>query len=424
MIRKKQVIFILPVLFSLLFFSGCWGAREPDELAYVLATGIDKGKENIVKVTFEVAVPKAIPGGGGGGEEKPFKDISVEAASLFGALRLGNSFVGRELTLLHNRVVIVSEEIAREGVSTYINPLIRSREIRRNTFILVARGSAANFIKKNQPLIERYPSRQMDFLLDNASTTGFSLTSIINEFTEALKSPGREAVATLVGVNEGREGEDKKLSQEEKAFHETAYLPGDVPRQGGNAVEAIGLAAFRGDKLVGYLDGNQTRYYQMLTGDFETAVFTFPDPRKPEQYIIVLELKEELPPKVKVDLSGPGPKVEVDIILEADILSIQSGINYETGDERERLKHYLEEVITREMQEVIKKSQQEFKSDIFGFGEYTRHYFWTWQDWKEYGWLERYLEAEVVVNTELLFRRPGMMLRTEPITSTQTGGEE
>lgn len=419
--RLKTGILLLNC-FLFFLVPGCWGARETDGLGYVLSMGIDKGKENILQVTFQIAMPQA-PGGNGGGEKgRNTEIVSLEAASLFGALQLANAFVSRDVTLIHNRAVIISEELAREGMSKYINPLIRSREIRRNTFLIVTRGQAREFIEKNQPLLEKNPSRHFELLLEGKHFTGFIPDSTINDFTEGVKSPGKEAVTSLAGVNEGNKGEERGWNVTEKARQETAYLPGTVPRVGGNKIEFIGLAVFRGDRLVGFLNGSQTRYYQMAAGMFESAVFTFPDPRYPQTYIISMEVRKGRNPDIHVDLSQEVPRIQIDQVLEGEIMSIQSGESYETGENERELEEYIAGYISREVTNVVKAAQREFGSDIFGFGNYTRRYFWTWEDWVNYSWLERFPTAEVRVNTIVAIRRTGLMAKTVPIAS-QKGGE-
>jgi spore germination protein KC len=419
-------MFLVFFCLCLFLLPGCWGARETDELAYILTLGIDKGTENVINVTFQMALPrgkeeKGSGGEGGGEKEKTTEIISVEAASLFGALQLASAFSAREPTLIHNRTVIVSGDIAREGLARYINPLLRSREIRRNTFIVVTPGKARDFIEKNKPPSEKNPSRQFELAFEAADYAGFMMNSIINEFSENMKSPGREAVTALVNVNEGRKGRENGRSVEEKAGREVACLPGEIAREGGNKIDIIGLAAFRGDRLAGYLNGSETRYYQMASGKFRSAIITFPDPEKPGEDIIVMRLRKGRNPVVRVDLSGPVPLIDENIILEGEILSIQSGINYELGEKERQLQRYLEDYITREITKVIEKTQKEFKSDIFGFGNYTRRFFWTWQDWQDYRWLDKYPEAKVKVRTNLKIRRPGLMIRTIPVKGSLEG---
>lgn len=413
--RNRASLGLIIILFTVLS-TGCWGVSETDELAYILAMGIDKGEVNIIRATFQIAIPKALAGGEGGGGDEPVLNISVEAASIFGALQLANAFVSRELTFIHNRMVVVSDEIAREGLNRYINPLIRSREIRRNTFIMVTRGSSKDFLEKNKPVLEINPSQQFELLLGEAGKVGFMVDTTLNDFYNSAKLPGRQPVITLVGITaKDKKGEENTATRGEMIKREVAYLPGEVPREGGNEIESIGLAAFRGDKLAGYLDGAETRYYQMISADFQKAIFTFPDPEKPDTDIIVIEIKAGRSPDKGVRFVGGEPLIDVNIILEGEIRSLQSGINYEGGEKLKELEKFLEDSIAREVLAVIKKTQGEFKSDIYGFGESTRKYFWTYPAWESYNWHEVYPQTEVNVKVDMRIRRSGLMIRTAPI---------
>jgi spore germination protein KC len=161
----------------------------------------------------------------------------------------------------------------------------------------------------------------------------------------------------------------------------------------------------------------------MLTGEIRETIFTYPDLEKPEEYIIVIEIRKGRSPEFKVNLTGEKPQFEVKLVLEGEIMSIQSGINYELDEAADKLDTYLEQTIRREVIKVIEKTQKEFKSDIIGFGEYTRPYFWTWQDWEDYHWLERYPDAEIEVKVQLDIRRTGLMIKTEEINTSDGGGE-
>ena len=419
MIPKIKGVLLLCLLIPvLLLIQGCWGSREADELGYVLLMGFDKGEEELLKVTYQMALPQPVEGGEA---EKATEIISVEAASVYGALQLVSAFVSKHLTLVHNGVIVVSEELAREGLSKYINPLVRSRDLRRTTFLMVAKGKAGEFIEKNKGLIfEKYPSRQMDIFMKAADITGFIYDSDIHSFYQGLKSPGKQATTALVGVQRAKEDEapetegKKHQSYKEKIKEEMAYLPGEIPREGGNKIELIGLAAFKDDKLVGFLDGQETRFYQMLTGDFENGIFSFPEPEEPKDNLIVLEIKKRAHPRIRVKADETKTVIEVDILLEGEFLSIQSGKNYENGELRQNLENYISTFISQEAIRLIKKTQEEYASDIFGFGEYTRGFFWTWQEWVDYDWLAQYPYCEVKVQTFFNVVRPGMMLKTAP----------
>jgi spore germination protein KC len=252
-------------------------------------------------------------------------------------------------------------------------------------------------------------------------TTGLLPHADIHRFYEGLNSPGSQPIAALIGMEKKspeKEKEDELKQQEqnskEKVEQGLAYLPGEIPRKGGNEIEIIGLAAFREDKLIGYLNGKETRFYQLLTGNFVRGSITFPDPDPKEagSNIIVAEIIQGRKPEVTIDLRQQ--KMKIRLFLEGEILSIQSGENYEQGRLRRQLEDYVSRTISREATRLIRKTQEEFRADIFGFGENTRTDFLTWQDWIEYDWLSKYPQFEVSVETEFHVRRTGMMMRTAP----------
>lgn len=416
--KVRSFLFLCMLLPVMLLLQGCWGSQETDEIGYILLMGFDKGEENILKVTYQMAIPQPAEGGEAGAATEI---IEVEAASIYGAQQLISAFVSKHSILGHNRAIIVSEELAREGLSKYINPLVRSRDLRRTTFLMVVKGKAGEFIEKNKGLIfEKYPSRQVDIFMASSDLTGFIYESDIHSFYQCLKSPGQEATAALVAVQKEKEdeeneiGEKKSRSNEEKIKDEMAYLPGEIPRKGGNKIELIGQAVFKDDKLVGFLDGKETRYYQMLTGDFEKGIFSFPDPQEPDNNVVVIEIIKRIHPKIRIKSAENKTVIEVDIFLKGEILSIQSGKNYESGKLHQELENYIRTFIAHGATQLIKKTQEEYASDIFGFGEYTRKFFWTWSEWVNYDWLTQYPYCEVKVQTFFNIRRPGMMIKTSP----------
>lgn len=416
MMRKRRinklVILMVVQFIILLCATGCWGIKETDQLGYILSTGIDIAEEDLIEVTFKIAVPQSEKGVGG---EESTELVSIKAASIFGALHLADAFVSRDLTFIHNRVLVVSQDIAKNGINKYFAPLMRNRDIRRNTFLFVTKGKAREFLEKNKAYLEKYPSRQFELLMETGKITGLTpYTNLLNFYTD-IKSPGKEPIAVLVALNDGKAKQKLTGNEMEAILQEMSYTAGQLPRKGGNKIDMIGTAVFKKDKLVGFLDGTETRYCQMVTGDFLHGFFAFPDPEK-EDAVLVLEFKKGRSPDIKVNQKGYIPVVNIDIILEAEIMSIESGIPYEKGKKEQMLEDYIARYVTKGVEDVIKKTQEEFKSDIFGLGDYTRTNFLTWKQWEEFRWLDIYPEVEVKVNTKVEIRRTGHMSKTIPLS--------
>jgi spore germination protein KC len=114
------------------------------------------------------------------------------------------------------------------------------------------------------------------------------------------------------------------------------------------------------------------------------------------------------PLSVKVDLKGEKPRISVRLKLEAEIFSIQSGVDYEQGQKQVELKKYLEQYCAEEVQRLIQKCQQEFKADIFGFGEVIHES--NPKQWKDISknWESTFQSLDINVNVDSRVRGTGL----------------
>ena len=168
--------------------TGCWDKKEAEERSYVVAIGLDLPKgidieeEQAVDVTFQFSNPKlnikgASPSGG-----SEIKDIiTLTAPDFVTARNMANSFVTREISFSHNKVLIISEELAKtEFFYRMLSTAVADIEVRRETNMIVTEGKAAEFISKNKPEMMIRPHRYYQFLIDRATETGLVPESTIN----------------------------------------------------------------------------------------------------------------------------------------------------------------------------------------------------------------------------------------------------
>ena len=114
---------ILTVLAAFLL-CGCKSAVEPNDLAYVVAVGIDDADGADYDFTLQIANPQAISGGsseeGGEGGRETVTDITITAPTVFSAVNIANHLYSKQLSLAHTKLIAVSEELARgEGLSEF-----------------------------------------------------------------------------------------------------------------------------------------------------------------------------------------------------------------------------------------------------------------------------------------------------------------
>lgn len=409
----------LMALVFLLLTAGCYGYREVDESAYVIALGIDKGRENMLSVSFQIAVPKAITGGGGGvgggggggpgGDKGTAFVTTIESPTLLSALESVNAYVDRRATLTHTRAIIFSRDLAEESIVPYLAPLTRFREFRRNTFVMVTTCPAKDFLKEIQPVLEDNPAKYLELLTGGNRYTEFIPDSTFYNFYNPLKQRAQSPLAALAGLQ--RQGEGPV----DPTFKPKAgYIAGQIPRDGGGKPELMGAAVFSEGKMVGAINGEEVGYVKMIRGEFRRTIMNLRDPLAPDKFII-FEMRPQKSPETKTELIDGTAFVSTRVFLEGTIISIQSGENYEDPDKMPLLEQAVEERLTEQTGKLVQKAQTEFRTDFFGFGQFIRKQFLTLPEWEQYRWSERFPEAEVDVTYRFRIRRTGLLHETRPV---------
>lgn len=449
MISRLKKLLLLALLACLcLVGNGCWSSDEPDNFAYVLAIGVDKGEENRIKMTYLIANSKEMGAGKEGGDAAQKSLItSIETPSLFVTLNTVNTYIGRKLTLMHAKIIIFSEETARSGLmGSFVPAMGQYREVRGTMFIGVTKGKAADRINAIKPILETNPAKYIELVASSGVYTGFiPQTELLNTMYISLSSDGIEPVTMLFGPSrEQAASEDSAddggeltsdaeepvggagsagngMTGEYRA--EGDYVAGTLPREGGINFGAMGAAAFRGQVMVGEMTGDEVVAWGMLTGKYRTSIMSLIDPLVPDT-VLSATVSEGRKPRVRVRLEDGKPYIDVEVTLEGDILGIQSLIDYQQPDKQPVLEAAYTEKLAGLINGIIKKSQEEFRSDIFGFGLYARRLYLTQEQWKAVHWEEIYPEAEINATVNFKIRRSGMLIQIMPIINPEAGVEE
>ena len=415
----KVLASFLAALF-LLAIPGCNGSREMDQMAFVAALGLDVGQGNALEVSFAISNPMVIAGGssssdggGGGPGGKPTLVAGVEAPSVDAAINLINSSLSRRVTLEQMKAVFISERLARQGVRPVLLAMLRYPEFRDTAFVFVNRGRTADLLQKNKPYMETTPAKQFELVMSNGKRTGHFPYIQLKAFLNAMESHGTNAIAPLAAINPSVNQRKKGLTGQAgpAPAAEKPYLAGQVPAIGNNPFEIMGTAVFRGDQLVGFLDGESTRMLLMLRGEFEQAIFTLPDPRAPGNQVVLL-VRQRQKPSVTVESSEQGFKVNEKIALEYDLESVQSGQTYECPSQSGQIDRLLADFVQQKATGVIQLAQRRYRSDILRWGLYAAHTVPTWDEWEKLNWQSQFPGASVDVTVSASMRRPGMLLDT------------
>ena len=110
--KKIMHILVLLVLISPILLTNMASSRNLDNLAYVVALGIDKGDSNVLKLTFQFASPSGDSSGSSSSQSDTSSITTIECSSIDSGISLMNSYMTKKVNLSHCKAIVISESLA------------------------------------------------------------------------------------------------------------------------------------------------------------------------------------------------------------------------------------------------------------------------------------------------------------------------
>lgn len=329
--RGIRSIFITIILICLTMpLYGCWDYIDSRDISYVAGMSIDK-KDNKYNLTYEII--KA----GADGKSASSKMISSEGDTIHAALRDVVKKAGTRLQLSHTKVIIVSENIAAEGIGDALDLINRDVELRNDMWILVAKSLAASDILNTLDSPDDIISFNIAKAISKPSVIGKYVSAEIFTVIEGFKSPDKAALVPLVNVKKGGE------------------------------LNISGCGVFRGDKMVGALEEDDILMLNIIREDREADEFVISVPVGDKGYIgaELMDIKRRFTPGVQDN----KPTVDIDLEINLAISEVESkDVNLNEQKCRDKLKKDIETYITENIYALMEQLQQEYNSDVIGIG--------------------------------------------------------
>lgn len=340
---KKFILIV--VMCSLL--GGCAQKREISQLGVVSGFGIDKTETGYL-LSAQIINPSSVAGNHQ--NTLPVYTIEAEGSTMFEAYRRLTNLSSKIIYLPHLNVIVINEALAKDGLNSVLDFTLRNVQIRPNITLLVAKGVSASEILSTITPIESIPINQLNSISNmcmfcSGRQVNYNLYDVIN----MVNAKGANTVLNAVSLKT----EDIKTGEKVENILEL-----NSPTQ----FEINYLAAFREDKMVGFLNSQEAEYYNALMGAAKRFVITA---TVDEEYLITFEsrnLKTDIKPEVD------DKKVTVKCEVEGYLMEVGYPIDLSEPDNLKIVERYIEEELKGDLMALIIKSQQELKSDIFGVG--------------------------------------------------------
>lgn len=398
--KKKFLCLFLILSICIFSLTGCYDARGIEDLSYAIALAIDKGENNIIKLSIQFATPSS---GGGNSEGSSQSDTttitSIECSSISSGINLINSYISKQVNLAHCKVIVISEELAAQGISEYILTLVDNVEVRPDCNVIITRCEASSFIENAKPTLEKLTARYYEAALNSSEYTAYTADIQLNDFYSDLKSTYTQPKAILAGINTDKTHNNSNYI--DKFNIDSSYKANETPIKDKTNLECMGLAVFKQDKLVGELDGMESLCYSVVSNKFDNCMITIPNPTAPNDSVdIYLNPKRDT--KSVVKMINNTPYITVKVCLEGYIASSDGGSDHSSSESLKVVGEAANKYLESQISSLLYKTSKDFKSDIIGFGKYAIKDYLTWEEWVDSDWLSNYENAffnvEVSIN--------------------------
>lgn len=386
---KRKGLFLL-TLALLVLLTGCWNCRELNDLAIVMGTGIDK-----IDGEYVISAQIVNPGGvaskeGGGMNQSSVATYSMRASSIFEGIRKMTTVTPRRLYFSHIQVLVLGEQIAKEGAKEVLDLLFRDHEVRPDFYVILAKDATALQILSMIDPLEKIPATKLYKSLETAESAWGSIVSIqLDEFIADLLRDGIEPV--LVGVNtKGKVhmgtsgGNSQKESQSSLLrYHE--------------------IGVFKGDKLRGWFNEEESIGFSYITDRVDSTVEEIPCDKNNKIVIEIIRNKTTVNGKVEKG----KPQVEVSISAEGNVGEVACSNDLSDPKTIYKLEADVEKQIKGKIVSAIHKAQKQYRSDVFGFGQSIyKDDPKGWEKVKE-DWDSQFPNLKVKIKTDVKIRRTG-----------------
>ena len=376
----KKRVFILIAIFIInsILLSGCSNYRELDKLTLIAGLTIDKNEQGKYLVTVETVDLNE------GGRDTKIKSKLIDSYgdTVVDAVRNLLNIVSPKPYWGQLQLVIISQEVAKEGIVKILDTLVRYTEVRLNIDIIVSKGKTAKEIFDSQILtteirsyeIKKMLGEQMRYL---SKTYRVKAYEIINY----LSGEGISSVMPAIRVTEN---------------------------QGEKTAELSGSAVFKRDKLVGFLNGDETKSLLFIRDKIRGGVLSVKEPPRSGHANVTLGIEGS---KTKLKPAYSNGKVTINIQINTKVTMLENGTNKSFMDENKRsvLKHDTEEMLKANIKNVIRKVQEDYGADVFGFGNTIyRDMPSLWKEIKP-GWKDIFKSLDVNVSINIDIRNLGLL---------------
>ncbi len=313
----------LLLLLCLMLLSGCTDQRETDSLSIISGAAVDFSEKGY-RITHELVGLQEE------GKVTP-RFIASEGASLLSAGRAAQAQTGRTFYYGHAQSLVISEDVAKQGVAAIVDFTSRQKSIALSLRPLISRADTAADLLLPQPSTEDLASYEFSKMAGGSSPSSAVIDMPFYHFQSDLNEVGIDPVLPAANVMNDPKDEPN------------AYFDG--------------TAIFREDRLVGFLDTPQTRLLLLMRNARQEGLLEMAS----EDVSFTLFRSRC---KIIPQWNDGKPSAVVRLSVRARLAEEESTV-FESAEQAEAL---CAETLQKQLAEALAVLQQEYRADSIGIG--------------------------------------------------------
>jgi len=399
---KRVFLFFLCILL-LLSLTGCWDYTEYNNLAQIVAIGIDYNKDTSETILSLQFIPTAKAQKSGEGEQSGSEGLvhSASDKTLYGALSKLQQVVDKRFFYGYLSVLAIGEEAAKYNLLSTLELIDRTPSIRTSAYIVFSPGKAEDILGTVDASHAELTANTLSNLMLTSASTGAAYPFTVQQFMEMISTGGLEAVGPCVNTT---------IKELDILGGTQDNIKANEKKEG--KLRVAGMAAFKGDKLAGWLDDKESIGYGFITGK-KVLAYKYSYTDSGDENVVYFRVASSKS-KIKVNHTGEMPSVDISIKLTCDMRKYvtNKASDYIDPEEMQKMESKLSNSIKSDIEAALEKGQKKLQSDIFGFGfTFFRAHPKLWQKQYEKKWDKLFPDIPVKVKVTSQILNTGTNLR-------------
>lgn len=372
--KPKQAVLASFIIFSLLL-GGCQ-IQDITHTAAVMSIGVEEEKGKI-KLSVQIAKPSA-PGESGSQEGEPQFIVMTETGdSLVEAARKITLTLPRIPLWTYTSTILVSEKLAAKDINFLIDTIARNPNVRKNSTLVIAHRATPEKILEGNPPLEPFSAQAISNILDiQERILGIYTPISLGDFIKKASAYGIEPLVPQITT---------------------------IKKDGKNLLFVDGAAVFRGTKMVGQFNEEESRGYRFIyPGTKKGGIINVPSPLNPA-HLMTIEFIN-LNTKAQAQVKEGQIIIKIKIYSEGNFYEQTGTENLVTLSQVKNIEKATSDEIKRQAYLSIKKARV-LKADVFGWGKLVENEYPFL--WKEIGkdWPEIFPKVKPQIEVSFKLRR-------------------